>query len=116
MSASRPRFVSGAEGSTPPTCPHHRQAACSFRKPAPGLLLRAAAQLGLDVARSYVVGDAICDVGAARALGAQAILVLSGLGAEQASRLRDEGPQDYRTVADIAAAVGHILMGERSAP
>ena len=97
-------------------CPHHRHAACSCRKPAPGMLLRAAAQLGLDVARSYVVGDGICDVGAARAVGAQAILVLSGLGAEQASRLRNEGPEDYRTVADIAAAVDHILVGERSAP
>ena len=80
------------------------------------MLLRAAAQLGLDVARSYAVGDAICDVGAARAVGARAILVLSGLGAEQASRLRNEGPEDYWTVAGIAAAGDHILVGERGAP
>ncbi|TSA44652.1 MAG: HAD family hydrolase, partial [Deltaproteobacteria bacterium] len=50
-------------------CPHHPtegQGAylktCDCRKPAPGLILRAAAELRLDPARSYMVGDTLKDI------------------------------------------------------
>jgi histidinol phosphatase-like enzyme len=48
---------------------------CACRKPRPGLLTAAAAHHGLDLGASWVVGDTDADVGAARAVGATAVLV-----------------------------------------
>src|SRR5262245_18566674 len=53
---------------------------CDCRKPRPGLLLKAAAELGLDLAASAMVGDKLSDVEAGQAAGAAGILVLSGYG------------------------------------
>jgi D-glycero-D-manno-heptose 1,7-bisphosphate phosphatase len=57
-------------------CPHHPQAAlteyrraCGCRKPAPGLLLAAARELSLDLARSVLFGDKASDIEAALAAG-----------------------------------------------
>lgn len=68
-------------------CPHHPdegeppfRADCDCRKPRPGLLLRAARDLGLDLAASVVVGDKMSDVATARAVGASGVLVLTGYG------------------------------------
>lgn len=68
-------------------CTHHPdegeppyRARCDCRKPGPGLLHRAAADLGLDLGASVVVGDKMSDVGTARAAGAAAVLVLTGYG------------------------------------
>jgi D-glycero-D-manno-heptose 1,7-bisphosphate phosphatase len=67
-------------------CPHHplgsvsRYATdCDCRKPAPGMLLRAAAELDLDLARSVLVGDKPSDTVAGRAAGVRwTVLVESG--------------------------------------
>ena len=56
-------------------CPHPPEAGCDCRKPAPGLVLRAAALLGVPAERSAVIGDIGADVEAARAVGARAVLV-----------------------------------------
>jgi histidinol-phosphate phosphatase family protein len=56
-------------------CPHAPWESCLCRKPAPGLLLRAAADLGIDLPRSYMVGDAPRDVAAGRAAGCRTILL-----------------------------------------
>lgn len=58
-------------------CPHHPDftGPCACRKPAPGMFLRAARELALDLARSVLVGDRVRDVAAAAELGARAILV-----------------------------------------
>lgn len=56
-------------------CPHGPVDACDCRKPAPGLVLRAAAELGVSPERCVVVGDIGSDVQAAIAAGARAILV-----------------------------------------
>ena len=63
-------------------CPHRPDFGCDCRKPAPGLLRRAAAELGLDLARSVMVGDKGSDLGAARAARCAAVLVRTGYGAE----------------------------------
>ncbi len=69
-------------------CPHHPDGvvaeyrrACRCRKPGPGMVEQAAADLGLDLARSYVVGDKWLDVELARNAGARGILVRTGYGA-----------------------------------
>ena len=58
-------------------CHHHPDftGPCDCRKPAPGLLLRAADELGLELSESWMIGDADTDVAAAHAAGAQAVLV-----------------------------------------
>jgi len=68
-------------------CTHHPTAGeppyrqtCECRKPRPGLLLRAAAELGLDLSRSIMVGDKPSDVEAGQAAGAATVLVLTGYG------------------------------------
>ena len=68
-------------------CTHHPTAGqppyrdtCECRKPKPGLLLRAAAELGLDLSRSVMVGDKPADVEAGQAAGAATVLVLTGYG------------------------------------
>ncbi len=68
-------------------CPHHPSVGappyrldCDCRKPRPGLLLRAARQLGLDLAGSWVVGDRKGDMELAWAVGARGALVKTGYG------------------------------------
>jgi D-glycero-D-manno-heptose 1,7-bisphosphate phosphatase len=68
-------------------CTHHPaegeapyRRACDCRKPQPGLFLKAAVDLGLDLPASVVVGDKISDIGSARAVGAAGVLVLTGYG------------------------------------
>jgi D-glycero-D-manno-heptose 1,7-bisphosphate phosphatase len=56
-------------------CPHDLADGCDCRKPAPGLLLRAAAELDLDLTRSVMIGDAESDVEAGRAAGTRTIRV-----------------------------------------
>jgi D-glycero-D-manno-heptose 1,7-bisphosphate phosphatase len=51
---------------------------CDCRKPRPGLILRAAAELNIDPTKSYVIGDRWRDVDCARAAGCRAILIQRG--------------------------------------
>jgi D-glycero-D-manno-heptose 1,7-bisphosphate phosphatase len=68
-------------------CVHHPsegqapyRARCECRKPRAGLLRRAAVELGLDLARSTMVGDKASDLVPGHAVGAAAVLVLTGYG------------------------------------
>jgi histidinol-phosphate phosphatase family protein len=58
-------------------CPHNPADECSCRKPAPGMILRAADALNVSVDRIVMVGDTAMDVAAAQAAGAMGILVLT---------------------------------------
>jgi len=51
------------------------RANCDCRKPKPGLLLRAAKDLGLDLSRCYMVGDSLTDVKAGKAVGCRSFLI-----------------------------------------
>jgi len=59
-------------------CPHDDASACCCRKPLPGLLLQAAAELGLDLSRSYLVGDRWRDMAAAEGAGVPSFFVDHG--------------------------------------
>lgn len=66
-------------------CPHHPTAgvgeyltACECRKPAPGMLLRAIAEWGPDVSRSFMIGDNTKDMEAARAAGLRGVAYRGG--------------------------------------
>ena len=56
-------------------CPHTPEDDCNCRKPKPGLFLRAASELNIDLASSYTLGDRNLDVEAGRAAGTRTILV-----------------------------------------
>lgn len=56
-------------------CPHDDGEGCLCRKPKPGLLVAAARDLGIDLSRSYMIGDRWRDVDAAHAAGVTAVFV-----------------------------------------
>jgi D-glycero-D-manno-heptose 1,7-bisphosphate phosphatase len=56
-------------------CPHGPDDGCACRKPAPGLILQAADELGLDLARSVAIGDTPRDAEAARRAGVRAVTI-----------------------------------------
>jgi len=61
-------------------CPHAEAGNCECRKPKPGMLTRAAEEHGLDLKRSFVVGDRFGDVELGLAVGARSVLVRTGYG------------------------------------
>jgi D-glycero-D-manno-heptose 1,7-bisphosphate phosphatase len=100
-------------------CPHHPtegeppyRLVCDCRKPRPGLLLRAAAELGLDLERSILVGDKGSDLVAARAVGARAVLVLTGYGLGEWEYRRTALPAQPDHVAeDLLGAADWVIEG-----
>lgn len=71
------------------SCPHHPTAGigvygveCTCRKPRPGSLERAARELGLDLERSFIVGDKQSDLDAGASVGCKTVLVRTGYGRE----------------------------------
>jgi D-glycero-D-manno-heptose 1,7-bisphosphate phosphatase len=95
-------------------CPHHPDAGCDCRKPSPGMLLQAARELDLDLPRSWLVGDAVSDLQAARAAGARGIFVRTGRGNEQELQRFSAPAGRCATVDDLAAAVRLIVETESS--
>lgn len=97
-------------------CPHHPtegvgalRVECECRKPKPGLLLRAARELDLDLARSWIVGDAERDLAAGAACGVRGILVSTGKGASERARLARAGRPPPEGAPDVRSAVDAIL-------
>jgi D-glycero-D-manno-heptose 1,7-bisphosphate phosphatase len=86
-------------------CPHAPQDGCGCRKPAPGLVLRAAGALGLRPDETVVIGDIGADLGAAAAAGARSILVPT-----PATR-PEEVEEAPLVAADLEAAVDLVLRG-----
>jgi D-glycero-D-manno-heptose 1,7-bisphosphate phosphatase len=90
--------------------PHHPKAAGAYchpdhpdRKPNPGMLLRAAEEHGLDLARSWMIGDKALDLGAGRNAGCRVALVRTGYGEQVDGALAD------LVAEDLGAAVDAIL-------
>lgn len=84
-------------------CADHPERASERRKPGPGMLLEAARDLGLDLTRSWMVGDREGDLEAGRRAGCQSILVQTGLGAES------ETAGAAFVAKDFASAAAFIL-------
>jgi D-glycero-D-manno-heptose 1,7-bisphosphate phosphatase len=97
-------------------CPHHREGVveslrvdCGCRKPGSDLLKRAAADLGLDLPRSFMVGDRWHDVQAGQAVGAPGVLVRTGYGRSQESAPKD-GVGAAAVADNLMDAVSWILL------
>jgi len=97
-------------------CPHYPEGtvepygiACDCRKPQPGLLRRAARDLDLDLARSFVVGDRWHDVAAGQAVGARTVLVRTGLGSREEAA-PEPGTIPEAVLDNLAEAAAWILL------
>jgi heptosyltransferase-2 len=94
-------------------CPHHPEEGCGCRKPKPGMVERAAADLGLGPGRRYVVGDQLRDVELARAIGARAVVVLTGQTSRDAAAAAGDAAPDH-VADDLTDAVDWILSDAAS--
>lgn len=97
-------------------CPHHVQGvvpeysvACDCRKPAPGMLLHAAAEHSIDLVRSWFVGDILDDIEAGRRAGCRTVLVDLGTESLPGCLIR----QPEFVARDTAHALRIILMREQ---
>ena len=91
-------------------CPHLSEAGCACRKPRPGLLERAAQELGYAPNEIFMVGDSPTDVEAGRRAGCRTIR-LAAEGADDPAG--DAAPADH-VVPDLAAAANVILAMRRA--
>lgn len=84
-------------------CAEHPDTASDRRKPGPGMLLEAARDLGIDLRRSWIVGDRAGDLEAGRRAAVRSIIVLTGegLGADHAGAAF--------VAKDFSAAAAYIL-------
>jgi transaldolase len=82
------------------TCYHDNADACACRKPKPGMLMRAAEEHGIDLSRSFMVGDRWGDVAAGAAAGCETVLV--NMPYSQCHRCSpDHKVADLREAADV---------------
>lgn len=97
-------------------CPHHPDGAiadlavrCACRKPEPGMLLRAAAELGLDLGRSWFLGDILDDVEAGNRAGCRTVLADVGTESRPSSAVRTPAyvARDSRHALRIVRAVAY---------
>ena len=86
-------------------CPHGPDDGCGCRKPAPGMVKAACAELDVDPARCVVVGDIGADVDAAAAAGAVGILVPTPV-----TRREEVAAADHRA-GTLTEAVHDVLAG-----
>lgn len=82
-------------------CPHGPEEGCACRKPAPGLVLEAAAALGVAPERCAVVGDIGADVEAARAAGARGVLVPTPQTRQEEIDAAPEVARDLEAAAEL---------------
>lgn len=83
---------------------------CDCRKPKPGLVLRAAADLDIDVKRSYVIGDREGDLELAWNVGARGVLVKTGYGLGELQNRAPQWPRQPDMVAEhLLEAVQRIV-------
>lgn len=100
-------------------CPHHPEGSvpgyareCACRKPGSALIGEAARLLDLDLARSFVVGDAQRDITMAHALGLPAVLVRSG----KSWSASKDGARPEHVAADLGAAAEWITATSAARP
>ena len=87
-------------------CPHLPDAGCACRKPSPDSLFQARERFGVDLARSWMIGDHANDVRLAANAGCNGILLLTGHGEEEQHRIAAKPVAAI--VDDLLAAARHI--------
>jgi len=100
-------------------CPHHPEYGtdhyrhdCSCRKPNIGMLQQAARDYDITLSRSYLIGDSLSDIQAARNAGMKAVLVMTGYGGATLEQMKRNVPSmlpDY-TADNLEKAVHWIMQ------
>ena len=97
-------------------CPHHPESVvpglstpCACRKPGTAMPRAAAERLGLDLSRSWVIGDHWRDVQMGHGVGARAVLLRTGHGRDQEGA-RPDGQQVEAICDNLIAATAFILQ------
>jgi D,D-heptose 1,7-bisphosphate phosphatase len=108
-------------------CPHYLKGTvpafswdCDCRKPKPGMLIKAAKEMDIDLSQSWVIGDKQADIDFGRKAGLKTILVLTGYGIETRKQgmAPGEGPdyvaRDLGEAADLIVALKRTSRGQHS--
>ena len=97
-------------------CPHHPTEGkppynipCECRKPNTGMLEKGAAELGIDLSRSFVIGDSLIDMQAGNAAKAITVLVLTGYGSLAREQCRSRNVHVGYVAPTIVEAADYIL-------
>jgi D-glycero-D-manno-heptose 1,7-bisphosphate phosphatase len=85
-------------------CPEHPDGASARRKPGAGMVLEAEAEHGIDLTRSFFVGDKSLDIECGRNAGVRTILVKTGYGGADAHNQPDWIAEDLCAAAEIILA------------
>ncbi len=88
-------------------CPHGEDSTCDCRKPQPGMLLQAAAEYGIDLSASWMIGDRLTDIHTGINAGTKTILVQTGSVME--------APEATFVAADLLQAAEYIAGQQRLA-
>jgi D-glycero-D-manno-heptose 1,7-bisphosphate phosphatase len=95
-------------------CPHRPEENCGCRKPKAGMLLQAANEMGIDLSRSYMIGDAASDLLAGQRVGCQTFMVLTGRGLQQLVPAFHSVNGQFTITRNLMGATTHILKAELS--
>lgn len=98
-------------------CLHHPKAVkkeyrvkCDCRKPEPGLIFRGAADYGIDLRQSYMIGDGIVDVQAGKRAGCRTILI-ANVNSLLLRVMRDSKAKPDFLVRDLGGALQILKTG-----
>ncbi len=92
-------------------CPHHPDDHCECRKPKPEMVLRAAREHDIDLARSFVVGNSAADIGLGKSAGCRTVLVARSLSEVEANLLKADAVAT--TVLEAAEMIAGWSADER---
>ena len=90
-------------------CPHGPDDNCKCRKPRPGMALQAAKDLKIDLKKSYMIGDSVRDYIFGYNFGGKGIMVLTGHGKKQLSKIKDEKQKPLAVTRNLSQAINVVL-------
>lgn len=98
-------------------CTHDDDDGCNCRKPRPGMLTDLAARWGVDLSRSFMVGDSWRDVAAGRSVGCQVVFIMTGatspLGVDIVVRSLEEAASVIERLASTQCLGGGVTFARR---
>ncbi len=95
-------------------CPHRPDEDCPCRKPRPGLILSAARELDIDLTASWLIGDDLRDLEAAKAAGVRPVLVRTGHGRDLTETRLARVSYPFGLFDDLLEAVTRLGEGRVS--
>ncbi|MCA1684634.1 MAG: HAD family hydrolase [Planctomycetia bacterium] len=101
-------------------CPHHPEGVvspyardCDCRKPSPGMIVRAARERGVDLARSWMVGDILDDIEAGRRAGCRTVLIDNG---NETEWVLTPDRRPHYLAADLTEAARRVVAADGPEP